>query len=206
MSNIVVDNILTKLEELFPNAGCELNYRNIYELCIAVMLSAQTTDKKVNIVTEKLFEKYNNVELLKKANYNDIYEIIKPLGLANIKAKNLINFAKIIVDTYNGEIPSEFEKLITLPGVGRKTANVVLAEGFNVMRIPVDTHVERVSKRLGIVNKNASVLDVENKLMEIIEEKNWHKSHHLLIFFGRYMCKSIKPMCEKCPFKNICTK
>ncbi len=203
--NNQVNEILFELEKLFPDAKCELNYNNIYELCIAVMLSAQTTDKKVNNITPTLFAEYPSVKELKNALQQDVERIIRPLGLSNNKSKNIISFAKIIDEKYNGIIPNDFDTLVTLPGIGRKTANVVLSEGFKVMRIAVDTHVERVSKRLGLSNLNSSVLQVEKDLMNLIPEYNWHKGHHLLLFFGRYFCKSQNPNCKECPFINQCT-
>ena len=138
------EQVLNELEILFPNAGCELNYNNIYELVIAVALSAQTTDVSVNKITPNLFSKYPTVYDLAKAEYMDVYNIIKTIGLAKNKTNNIINLAKKVVTEFNGIIPNTFDELVTLPGVGRKTANVVLAEGFNIPRIAVDTHVERV--------------------------------------------------------------
>ena len=175
--------ILDEIEVLFPNAGCELIYHNIFELLIAVMLSAQTTDKSVNVVTPSLFEKYPNAFMLSNAEYEDVKEIIKRIGLSNVKAKNIIAASKMIVEVYDGNVPNKLEELIKLPGVGRKTANVVMSEGYKIPRIAVDTHVERVSKRLGIVPFSADVLDVEERLMDLIDQDKWHKSHHLLLFF-----------------------
>ena len=197
-----LEEILLEIEKLFPNASCELVYHNLYELLIAVMLSAQTTDKSVNLVTPNLFMKYPTALSLSNAEYDDVKSIIARLGLSSNKAKNIIATSKMLVEKYNGEIPSTLEELITLPGVGRKTANVVLSEGYKIPRIAVDTHVERVSKRLGIVSDSASVLDVEQTLMKLIDEPLWHKSHHLLLFFGRYFCLAKKPNCENCFYKN----
>lgn len=199
-----VNEILETLETMFPDARCELNYQNIFELTIAVMLSAQTTDKKVNKVTEKLFKVYPTVEAMANAKYDDVIEIIRPLGLASNKTKNLLQLAKIVMEKYHGIVPSTFDELTMLPGIGRKTANVVLSEGFHVMRIAVDTHVERVSKRLGISSDSATVLQVENDLMNSVDEQLWHRAHHLLLFFGRYFCKAMKPSCANCPFINKC--
>ena len=200
-----LEEILLEIEKLFPNASCELVYHNLYELLIAVMLSAQTTDKSVNLVTPNLFMKYPTALSLSNAQYDDVKSIIARLGLSSNKAKNIIATSKMLVEKYNGEIPSTLEELITLPGVGRKTANVVLSEGYKIPRIAVDTHVERVSKRLGIVSDSASVLDVEQTLMKLIDEPLWHKSHHLLLFFGRYFCLAKKPNCENCFYKNKCS-
>lgn len=200
-----LEEILLEIEKLFPNASCELVYHNLYELLIAVMLSAQTTDKSVNLVTPNLFMKYPTALSLSNAEYDDVKSIIARLGLSSNKAKNIIATSKMLVEKYNGVVPSTLEELITLPGVGRKTANVVLSEGYKIPRIAVDTHVERVSKRLGIVSDSASVLDVELTLMKLIDEPLWHKSHHLLLFFGRYFCLAKKPNCENCFYKNKCS-
>lgn len=196
--------ILSDLNEMFPDAKCELVYHNIFELSIATILSAQTTDKSVNKITPLLFSKYPNVYELAKANQQDVIEIIKPIGLSRNKSKNIILFSKKVVSQYNGIIPNDFILLTTLPGVGRKTANVILVEGYKIPRFPVDTHIERVSKRLGIVSANSSVLDIELELMNLIPKEMWHKAHHLFLFFGRYFCFAKKPMCDKCIFKNQC--
>jgi endonuclease-3 len=188
----------------FIEPRCELNYRNSYELLIAVVLSAQTTDKHVNQITIPLFEKYDDVYKLSKADVSSIKEIIKPLGLADVKSRNISNLAKIIVEKHNGIVPNTFDDLINLPGVGRKTAQVVLAEGFKIPALPVDTHVERVSKRLGLVKEKDSVLDVELNLKKIIKREDWILSHHLLLLFGRYYCKKASPMCENCKLKEYC--
>jgi endonuclease-3 len=199
-----LEEILLEIEKLFPNASCELVYHNLYELLIAVMLSAQTTDKSVNLVTPNLFMKYPTALSLSNAEYDDVKSIIARLGLSSNKAKNIIATSKMLVEKYNCEVPSTLEELITLPGVGRKTANVVLSEGYKIPRIAVDTHVERVSKRLGIVSDSASVLDVEQTLMKLIDEPLWHKSHHLLLFFGRYFCLSQNPKCSECQLTQFC--
>lgn len=198
-------NLIKILDEMFPNAGCELNYYDLYSLAVAVMLSAQTTDKKVNMVTPKLFNQFPNLISLCAATEEEIIEIIKPLGLANAKAKNLILFSKKVINDFQGNIPNTLDELITLPGVGRKTANVILSEGFKINRIAVDTHVERTSKRLGLVNMNDNVLEIEKKLMNLFEESSWHHLHHLLIHFGRYFCKAQNPNCNECSFRGICT-
>lgn len=199
-----IEYILENLEELFPNAGCELDYNNVFELIIAVSLSAQTTDKSVNKITPKLFEKYPTPFLLANAKVEDVEEIIKSIGLYKNKSKNIINLSKILVEKYNGIIPNNQTDLESLPGVGRKTANVVLTEGFKIPRIPVDTHVDRVSKRFGLIDDKATVLDVENKLMSLIDESNWHKAHHLLLFMGRYKCLAKNPKCDDCFYKENC--
>ena len=196
------------LAEMFPNACCELVYNNVFELLISTVLAAQATDKSVNLVTGNLFSKYPTAFELSKANFEDVKEIIKTVGLTNTKAKNIINLSKKLVVDYNGEVPQNFDYLITLDGVGRKTANVVLAEGFGVPRIAVDTHVLRVSNRLNLVTSD-NPLVVEKKLMEIYPEEIWGDLHLKLLFFGRYYCKAKNPECEngkECPFKMICKK
>ena len=196
------------LSEMFPNACCELVYNNVFELLISTVLAAQATDKSVNLVTGNLFSKFPTAFELSKANFEDVKEIIKTVGLTNTKAKNIINLSKKLVVDYNGEVPQNFDYLITLDGVGRKTANVVLAEGFGVPRIAVDTHVLRVSNRLNLVTSD-NPLVVEKKLMEIYPEEIWGDLHLKLLFFGRYYCKAKHPECEngkECPFKEICMK
>ncbi len=206
MSNVITKEILSKLSNLFPNAHCELNHSNIYELSVAVILSAQTTDERVNNITPQLFTKYPNLQALSLANSKEVEEIIHSVGLFQMKAKNIINFAKEVVNNYNYEIPKTLEELITLPGVGRKTANVILSVGYNLPGLAVDTHVSRVSKRLGLVNENDNVLTIEHKLKAMFKEEDWGILHHYLIFFGRYLCTAKNPLCEKCPFIKKCTK
>ena len=195
---------LEEIEKVFPNAGCELNYNNIYELLIAVSLSAQTTDKAVNKVTPILFSKYPSIFELKDASQTDVENIIKVIGMSKTKSANIIKLANQVYTDYLGEIPSDLENLMRLSGVGRKTANVVLTEGYKIPRLPVDTHVERVSKRLGIVRDDATVLEVEETLMNLIDESKWHKAHHLLLFMGRYLCLAKKPKCSECFNKESC--
>ena len=192
------------LLDMFPDAHCELNYNNVYELTVAVMLSAQTTDKAVNLITPNLFKHYPTIFDLSKASLKDVENDIKRIGLYHNKAINIINMAKIVVEKYDGEIPGNLDELKSLPGIGQKTANVVLTEWFKVPRIPVDTHVERVSKRLDIVNNDASVIQVENTLMSLMPEENYHMGHHLLLFLGRYHCLSRNPKCDGCPLKKYC--
>lgn len=199
-----VTNILDEIENIFPNASCELIYHNIYELIVAVSLSAQTTDKAVNVVTPRLFEAYPTVYDLAVANPTEVKEYIKTIGLSTNKSKNIVAMAKMVVEEYQGEIPHTQEDLEKLPGVGRKTANVVLTEGYHIPRIPVDTHVERVSKRLGIADETDSVVGVEEKLMQLIDEERWHKAHHLLLFMGRYQCLARNPKCEQCFYQSKC--
>ena len=192
------------LDELFPNPKCELNYNNDYELLIAIVLSAQSTDKRVNTVTPIIFSKYNSLKTLKKARLKDLESIIRPVGSFRRKASYIKNIATILDETYNGVVPKDREVLTTLPGVGRKTANVFLSEFYNIPCIAVDTHVERVSKRLKIASKNDNVLKIEKKLEKYFEKEDWAKRHLQLVLFGRYFCKAIKPMCSTCKLKEIC--
>ncbi len=194
------NKILNYLEELFPNAYCELDYNNDYELLINIALSAQTTDKAVNKVSKDLFLLFPNVKSLANANVTEVENILKPLGLAKVKSKNIISCAKQINDLYNGIIPNEHSKLIKLNGVGNKTANVFLAEFYNIPTFAVDTHVKRVSNRLNI-SKNNDVNKIENDLKKYFDEDTWIKLHHQLIFFGRYFCTSKNPKCEQCILK-----
>lgn len=200
------NKILEYIKQLFPNAGCELNYTNTFELIVAVSLSAQTTDKRVNIVTKELFSKYPTPKQLSEAQYEDVYNIIASLGLAKTKTKNIIELSKILVEKYNSVVPSNREELEALPGVGRKTCNVMLMEGFKIPAIPVDTHVLRVSNRLGLSSSD-NVRVVEEDLMKLFSEKDWYTVHHSLLFFGRYFCLAKNPKCDECKFKNnICKK
>jgi len=196
--------IINYLDKLFPNPKCELEYTKDYELLIAVMLSAQTTDKRVNMVTRVLFKKYDSLEKLINADINDIIEIIKPIGTFNKKASNVINIAKSLVNDKNGVVPNDREYLEGLSGVGRKTTNVVLSNLYDVPCIAVDTHVSRVSKRLGIAKTNDNVLIIENKLNKKFPKKVLSRLHHQLVLFGRYYCKAKNPLCENCELKDIC--
>lgn len=193
-----------KLDYYVPVVRCELNYNKDYELLIATVLSAQCTDKRVNIVTQKLFSKYD-INSLANANYKEIEKIIRPCGSYTKKADYIIKICASLVKDYKGVVPNNRMYLESLPGVGRKTCNVVLKNLYDEPCIPVDTHVIRVSKRLGIVSDNADVLDIENTLMKLIPKKMWNKVGEQLLLFGRYHCKAIKPNCEKCLFKQDCT-
>ena len=201
-----MNNIINYLDELFPNPKCELNYDKDYELLLAVMLSAQTTDKRVNMVTDILFKKYDSLEKLSKANINDIINIIKPIGTFNRKANNVINISKSLLKDKNGIVPNDKIYLENLPGVGRKTANVVLSNLYNENCIAVDTHVSRVSKRLGIADNNDDVLKIEKKLNMFFRKNKLNRLHHQLVLFGRYYCKAKSPLCENCKLKNMCKK
>ena len=198
-----IDIINSYLDELFPNPKCELNYNKDYELLIAIVLSAQSTDARVNKVTKVLFDKYD-LNGLKEAKLSDLEDIIRSVGTYTIKSKYIKEISTELVDKYNGVVPRDREVLMTLSGVGRKTANVFLSEYYNDPYIGVDTHVERVSKRLKLANKKDSVLDVELKLQKKFDKKDWAKRHLQIVLFGRYKCKSIKPICSDCKLKEIC--
>lgn len=197
--------ILEQLDILFPDAKGELDHSNNFELLIAVVLSAQTTDVAVNIVTKDLFSHYPTPNDLANAKLEDVMKLINRIGLYRNKSKNIIELSKILVDKYNGEVPNTREALESLPGVGRKTANVVLSIAFNVPAIAVDTHVARVSKRLGLVDEDDSVLEIEHKLMNLFPKDKWIKLHHQLILYGRYYCPARKLKENKCVFKEFCS-
>ena len=199
-----VELIVGYLDELFPEAHCELLHSNELELLIAVVLSAQTTDQSVNKITPSLFSKYKTVEDYANAALEDLQNDIRSIGLYRNKAKSIKGLANEIMTRFHGVVPSTKEELETLPGVGRKTANVVGAEAFNIPGIAVDTHVERIAKRLGFAKKEDSVLVVENKLMKAIAKERWIKTHHQFIFFGRYFCKATNPNCSQCKLYDIC--
>jgi len=197
-----MNNILDYLDEIIPNPKCELNYNKDYELLIATMLSAQTTDKRVNEVTAILFKKYPDIESLSKANLEDIIEIIRPIGTFNKKAINTIKIAQEISKI--GYVPNDREYLESLPGVGRKTTNVVLSNIYNTPCIAVDTHVSRVSVRLGLASKKDDVRTIERKLTNIFPKEKLGRLHHQLVLFGRYYCKAQNPQCKECKLKDIC--
>lgn len=197
--------LLDYLDEILPTAKCELLYSKDYELVIAVMLSAQTTDKSVNAVTPILFKKYPSLDSLYNAPLEDIEEIIKPIGLYKNKAKNLKGIVKDLVGRFNSVVPSDKVQLMTLPGVGNKTAGVIRAEIFQIPDLPVDTHILRISKRLNLAKKDDEPIDVERKLKKIIPEERWIKSHHQLIHFGRYYCMARSPKCQNCKISDMCT-
>ncbi len=200
------NRILEYFDTLIPDPHCELIYHKDYELLIAVMLSAQTTDKRVNSVTEILFKKYPNLKALEEAKIEDIMEIIKPIGTFKKKALNVHLIAKELNEKANGIVPNDRTFLESLPGVGRKTTNVVLYELYKVPVIAVDTHVSRVSKRLGFAKKNDDVLTIEKKLNRKIPKDRLGRTHHQFILFGRYYCKALAPLCEDCGLKDICKK
>ncbi len=192
------------LDELFPNPKCELNYKNDYQLLIAIVLSAQTTDKRVNSVTSILFNKYKNLEKLSNANIKDIENILRPLGSFRKKAIYVKEIASILYYKYDSKVPIKRKELEAMPGVGRKTVNVFLGEFYNIPTIAVDTHVERVSKRLSLAKKDDDVRRVEEKLKRKLKREEWAKRHLQLVLFGRYHCKAINPNCNNCKIKEIC--
>lgn len=199
-----VDEILKYLNLLFPNAHCELNYTKDYELLIAIVLSAQTTDKRVNKVTPILFSKYKTLEELSNAKLEDIEEIIREIGTFKKKSIFIKNIATSLVKDHNSIVPNNRKYLESLSGVGRKTVNVFLSEYYKVPAIAVDTHVERVSKRLNLAKSTATVTEVEESLMKNIPKDKWIKTHHQFIFFGRYHCKAINPNCRECKLSHLC--
>jgi endonuclease-3 len=199
-----VEKILSVLHEMFPNAQCELNHTNGFELLIAVMLSAQTTDKSVNLLTDTLFQKYHTPQDYIDVELKELEQDLKRIGLYKNKAKNLKAMCQKLLTDYQGEVPKSQIHLESLPGVGRKTANVVLSVWFHVPRIAVDTHVERVSKRLKLAYLKDNVVKVEEKLMRKIPRDKWSDTHHKMIFFGRYHCTARNPHCENCKLKELC--
>lgn len=206
MIGLIMNSVIEYLDELFPNPRCELNYNKDYELLIAVMLSAQTTDKRVNMVTDILFKKYDSLDKLATANIDDIVNIIRPIGTFNKKANNIINISKNLLNDKSGVVPNDRNYLESLDGVGRKTTNVVLSNLYDEPCIAVDTHVSRVSKRLGIANEKDDVLVIERKLNKVFPKDKLNRLHHQLVLFGRYYCKAKKPTCDNCKLKDICKK
>ena len=202
----MINEIIDYLDEIIPNPRCELNYSKDYELLISVMLSAQTTDKRVNEVTNVLYKKYKTIDRLSNAEVEDIMDIIKPIGTFRKKASNVKMICKKLLADYNGVVPNERTYLESLPGVGRKTANVVLSNLYNIPCIAVDTHVSRVSKRLGLAKNSDDVYQIEKKLNKLIPKENMCRMHHQLVLFGRYYCKAKNPNCIDCKLKNICKK
>ena len=201
MNNKLIEEYL---DYLFPNPKCELIYHTDYELLMAVVLSAQSTDKRVNTVTPIIFKRYSTLKELKEADLRDLEDIIRPVGSFRKKASYIKDIATILVDEFNGVVPRDRDILMKFPGVGRKTINVFLSEYYNEPAIAVDTHVERISKRLGIASKNDDVLKVEKKLMKFFKKEEWGRRHLQLVLFGRYYCKAIKPECRDCRLKDIC--
>lgn len=204
MNSATVRHILDTIGHMFPDAHCELHHENAFELTIAVLLSAQCTDETVNKVTKDLFRKYKTPQDYVSVPLEELEQDIRRIGLFRNKAKHIQNLCRILIEQYGSEVPEAHDELVKLPGVGRKTANVVVSNAFGVPAIAVDTHVERVSKRLGLAGWNDSVLEVEKKLMKRVPRDEWTQSHHRLIFFGRYHCKAQNPMCQVCPLLDVC--
>ncbi len=200
----IANEIYSELEEMFPVVKSELQFKNAYELTIAVILSAQTTDVSVNKATKTLFMKYPDFETLAQATFEEVHECIRFLGLSKSKASHILALSQKLTEKHGGKIIPDFDFLSALPGIGRKSANVILSEGFGVPRIAVDAHVLRVANRLGFISSN-DPLKVENRLMESYDPAIWHQVHLRLVFFGRYFCKARNPNCSKCPFFSFCT-
>ncbi|RCW64944.1 endonuclease III [Saliterribacillus persicus] len=199
-----IRQVLDTMEEMFPDAECELVHRNPFELLIAVVLSAQCTDALVNKVTKDLFLKYKAPEDFLAVPIEELQNDIRSIGLYRNKAKNIQKLSAALIEKYDGEVPHSKIELESLAGVGRKTANVVTSVAFSEPAIAVDTHVERVSKRLGICRWKDSVLEVENTLMRKVPKEEWSETHHRMIFFGRYHCKAKNPQCGICPLLDLC--
>lgn len=197
------DTVLELLKQKFPDAGTQLNYHSLFELLVAVILSAQCTDQQVNRVTPALFARFPDAYAMAEAGISELEELIKSVGLYHSKARNLKNMAQMLVTKYEGQVPGSFEQLLELPGVGRKTANVVIAVGFGGPGLGVDTHVHRVANRLGLVNSRDRNV-TEKKLKEIISPEQWNQAHHLLIWHGRQVCKARKPDCSRCVLQEYC--
>lgn len=199
------EKFLDHFSKNFPEPETELNYNNPYELLVAVILSAQCTDKRVNMVTPKLFERYPSPEIMANASAEEIFELIRSISYPNNKSKHLAGMARMLINDFNGEVPEKVEDLQKLPGVGRKTANVIASVIYNQPTMAVDTHVFRVSKRIGLVSEKAKTpLEVEKELVKHIPKELIHKSHHWLILHGRYICLARNPQCNLCPLTSIC--
>ena len=196
--------LFSYLDEKYPNAHCELVYKKDYELLIAVMLSAQTTDKSVNQATAILFSKYKTINELAKASFEDVAFIIRHLGMYQVKAKNVIKIAQILVNDYDGKVPNDPLALLSMPGVGNKTKNCVLGELYNEPLLAVDTHMQRVAKRLGIADEKDNPEKIEQKYMSFIPKERVVKTNHQIIWFGRYFCKALSPECASCKIRQYC--
>lgn len=203
---IKMNEVRAYLDELIPSPVCELQFQKDYELLLAVMLSAQTTDQRVNSVTSVLFKQYPSLEDFSKAKLEDIISIIRPIGTYHKKAMNVIAITKSLLENQEGVVPNDRTYLESLPGVGRKTANVVLSMLYQEPCIAVDTHVSRVSKRLGFAKPTDDVLTIEQKLTKKIPKEDLNRMHHQLLLFGRYYCKAKNPQCESCQLKSMCKK
>ncbi|MDI9479661.1 MAG: endonuclease III [Syntrophomonadaceae bacterium] len=197
------ETVLNILDKEYPDAGTQLHYNDLFQLLVAVVLSAQCTDKQVNRVTPALFARYPDASSMAQAELNDLEDLIKGVGLYHSKARHLKQTAQILVSQYEGQVPNTFEQLLELPGVGRKTANVIIAVGFDGPGLGVDTHVHRVANRLGLVNtkdRNRT----EKELKAIIDPERWNRAHHLLIWHGRQVCKARRPNCAACVLQELC--
>ncbi|NLV88867.1 MAG: endonuclease III [Tissierellia bacterium] len=203
LSKEEIKEVLNRLLKEFPDAKAELNFSNSFELLIATILSAQCTDVQVNKTTSVLFKKLKTPEDYLKLSEEELGKMIRSCGFYKTKSKNILATCRLLIEKFNGQVPNTLEDLMTLPGVGRKTANVVLSNAFDVPAIAVDTHVFRVSNRIGLANSD-NVLDTEQDLMENIDREMWSKAHHLLIFHGRRICKARKPLCHICPVTDFC--
>lgn len=200
------NEILDEIEKIFPNAKCELHHESPFQLLVAVVLSAQTTDESVNKVTPALFEAYPTSKEMARASVSDIEPYIRRIGLYRNKARSISALSKDLEAKFDGIVPSSYKDLMSLVGVGRKTANVVRSVAFDIPSFAVDTHVDRVSKRLGLAKPYDSVEKVEEKLKRKIDRDRWNQGHHDFIFFGRYLCTARHPQCQKCPFTSFCRK
>lgn len=199
--------VLSYFRELHPEVTTELEFGSVFQLLVAVVLSAQCTDKRVNQVTPELFAHYSDAQAMAEADESEIYEYVKSVSYPNAKARHLVELSRMLVDEYDGEVPNDFDALLRLPGVGRKTANVMQAVAFGQSAMPVDTHVYRVSHRLGLVPSTADTpLKVEKMLVKHIPAEDLARAHHWLLLHGRYVCTSRKPHCDKCELSNICPK
>lgn len=203
MKKETINEILDILETTYPDAECALNHNNVFELLISVVLSAQTTDKSVNLVTPALFAEFPDAFALSQADIDEVVEYIRKIGMYKTKSKNIVNLSMELVTRFDGQVPKDYDALLSLPGVGRKTANVVRSVGFGIPAIAVDTHVFRVANRIGI-GKGKDVLKTEESLMENIPRERWSKAHHSLIFHGRNCCSARKPDCENCSINDLC--
>ncbi|MBQ0072819.1 MAG: endonuclease III [Prevotella sp.] len=201
------NTILNYFRKEMPDVDTELNYGSTFQLLIAVVLSAQCTDKRVNMITPELFRDYPTPQKMAEAEESEIYEYVKSVSYPNAKAKHIVELSRILVNDYNSEVPSNMDDLLRLPGVGRKTANVMQAVAFRMNAMPVDTHVYRVSHRMGLVPKRCNTpYKVEQELLKHIGTEQAADAHHWLLLHGRYVCKSLKPLCSKCPFDSFCPK
>ena len=205
MDKKIADKIIKLLDEYIPNPVTELEYNSDFQLLVAVILSAQCTDKRVNIVTKELFKQYKTPQDFANMDLATLERLIHPCGFYHNKAVNIINCSKMIVEKFNGQVPTNFDDLVSLPGVGRKTANVMLIVAFNTPAIPVDTHIFRVSNRLGLTNAKNEI-ECEEQLVKLFADKKelWGKIHHLILLYGRYNCKAINPMCDNCVISQYC--